>query len=199
MPRRHPNLHNNLIESLVGSRADVDGLQRQQTSFITDPRGSSGQGDPDNGYATVAMGYLGGLTGIPAYGLAVWDNDAAAWVQITAAPILATVTRTAPPYVIANVLSNGALPTFPIHVPPGQTATLIGVVAYTQSGTVSVAVQKQGTTIGGLGSISASSSSTSLVTPSSTTQINDQDQFGIVLSSASGTGLTVSIAMDVTV
>lgn len=104
------------------------------------------------------------------------------------------------PYVVAGPLAAGTLPTFPLDVPPGQLVQFEGCTLYTQaSTTATVTVQKNGSNVSGLTSISVTSTSSGLLVPTGGSfQVSDQDQYGIVIASPSGTGgLTVNFVTTV--
>lgn len=73
-----------LRDALDGLRKDLSALQTQQTQVVTDPSGATG--DPAHGHATLVIGNLLPITGIAAFGEAVWSQALGSWVQVTSYP-----------------------------------------------------------------------------------------------------------------
>jgi len=83
-----PGVHTPVDRQLLGRFQQTDSAlaasQRSQQLVFTDPPTGDpdlGKGDPDHGYATVVIGNLLPICGIPAIGLATYSGGA--WHQIT--------------------------------------------------------------------------------------------------------------------
>jgi hypothetical protein len=76
-----------------------------------------------------------------------------------------------------------------MSVPTGQTVNLIAVVAVLSAGTVTAEALQNGTGVGGLTSLSVTTSSSGYVPPTTNpTPVADLDFFAVTLSSPSSTG-----------
>lgn len=78
MPRVSVNPRSTFTGTVRQNKAKILGQTNSQYSVIVDPTGASG--DSSNNYATFVEGWLFPITGISAYGAAVWTGSA--WVQL---------------------------------------------------------------------------------------------------------------------
>ena len=82
MPRVSPNPRSAFSDTTRQNRAKIQGQTNSQYSVTVDPTEMTG--DPSNNYATMVEGWLFPITGIDAFGLAVYRNGPGDWVQVDA-------------------------------------------------------------------------------------------------------------------
>jgi hypothetical protein len=198
MPRRQPNPHLFLEDGLRRLRNDTDAVQRQQQTVIVDP--SEATGDPTQNWAILVIGYLNDVTGIPGWGVAVWDEGTMAWVQLpgTGGSFKFSQTYAWTGLVLTTAGATGYFPPTYIPVLGGTTCDLVAVKYAIRGGTnATFTVNHNGSAISGMTGLTAT---TTPALTSFTTSIADGDAVNIDVTGGAGgpDGLSVSLYFEVT-